>query len=584
MRRSPRALARDGAAGALRRLARIRLEYGGDAAARKLALLRAIDRADLGAARRVVALHETLCFLRAYPDDARVLRAVERMLARFDRRRDLARHRDTLASSGIAGTAIRFRFFHAMARWLTARWPAHLAVEWKAFEQADLLERLLPVLVHFAETPALDEIDLPLREWLRRMKGPDETEAAFLIRRFEALATRDFAREILYDELDVPMVLSPAPDPRVRRPRGRARAIPSRTGACARSGPVVFQREAISRARPDLRAEIARPPAAVRALSPRAGERYIDLAREAMVTRQRDLDVFAYGDPRDVRLVDAGGWLEFACIGAVQERRLLLEAVYGFLTLKNGVPIGYVLASALFRSSEIAYNVFDTYRGVEAGAIYGRVVSMIHHLFGAETFTIYPYQLGEGNDEAIESGAWWFYYKMGFRPRAAAARRVVRAELATMRRRPAHRSSAATLRRLATHPLFFDLGARRRDVIGELPLANVGLHVTRYLAARFGSDRERGARQCAEAAARLLGLRSPRDLTPGERVAWDRWAPVVAVLPGVARWSAAERRALAAVIRAKGGRSESEFVRAFDAHGKLGQAIARLARSGPGAR
>ena len=152
LRRSPRALARDGAAGALRRLARIRLEYGGDAAARKLALLRAIDRADLGAARRVVALHETLCFLRAYPDDARVLRAVERMLARFDRRRDLARHRDDAREQRIAGTAIRFRFFHAMARWLTARWPAHLAVEWKAFEQADLLERLLPVLVHFAET------------------------------------------------------------------------------------------------------------------------------------------------------------------------------------------------------------------------------------------------------------------------------------------------------------------------------------------------------------------------------------------------------------------------------------------------
>jgi len=47
----------------------------------------------------------------------------------------------------------------------------------------------------------------------------------------------------------------------------------------------------------------------------------------------------------------------------------LLESVYGFLTLKNGIPIGYVLVSALFGSSEIAYNVFETYRGGEAGAV-----------------------------------------------------------------------------------------------------------------------------------------------------------------------------------------------------------------------
>ena len=35
------------------------------------------------------------------------------------------------------------------------------------------------------------------------------------------------------------------------------------------------------------------------------------------------------------------------------------------LTLKNGVPIGYVLISAINASSEIAYNVFETWRGGE---------------------------------------------------------------------------------------------------------------------------------------------------------------------------------------------------------------------------
>src|SRR5258708_11776048 len=65
-----------------------------------------------------------------------------------------------------------------------------------------------------------------------------------------------------------------------------------------------------------------------------------------MVTRSRDLDVFSYADRNDVSLVDCGQGLQFVAFGAIPERRLLLEAVYGFLTLKNGVPIGYVLARA----------------------------------------------------------------------------------------------------------------------------------------------------------------------------------------------------------------------------------------------
>ena len=64
-----------------------------------------------------------------------------------------------------------------------------------------------------------------------------------------------------------------------------------------------------------------------------------------------------------------------------------------------------------------------------------------------------------------------------------------------------------------------------------------------------------------------------------ERSAFHRWAPVVLLLPGLERWSADERRGLAAVIRAKGGLRESDFVQLFDAHPRLPGALAKLARS-----
>jgi hypothetical protein len=556
-------------AATLAELRRIQGTYGPGASAAKQRVLARLERAALPRARDVLALHETLCWLRAYPDDAALLARVERMLERFARRRDLRRHRRALRDSGIAGTEIRFRFFAPTAQRLAARWGGRLTMDWPAFKDPGRLEPLLSLFALHAETPGLDEYAYSTRQWIDRLKGPQETDAAFLVRRFAALRMDEPARATLYDQLDPPLRLAPGPD------------TPARTRARYGPAPVVFQTGPLQTARPRLAEAYRAPIVADRALVPREGRRLIDLACDAMVTRSRDLDVFAYGDPRDVRLLDCGAGLQFAVIGAVPERRLLLESVYGFLTLKNGVPIGYVLASALNRSSEIAYNVFETYRGGESSAIYGRVVACVSHLFGADAFTIFPYQLGgDGNDEGLRSGAFWFYQKLGFTPRAPEARRVLAGELARLKKDPRHRSDLATLRRLAAHNVFWQPGTRERgDVMGVLPLPNVGLHVTRFLAERFGSDRERGERTCSREAAALLGQRSLNAFTPGERQAWNRWAPLVVILPGVRSWTRPEKRALAQVVRAKGGRRESDFVRLFDAHRKLRAAVRRLAQT-----
>lgn len=553
---------------ALARLERLRLSFGPEAAREKRALVAHVVLGRLETPGALVRFHELLCFVRAYPDDLRLHALASRALAAFahHHRRALARHARALTDSGIWTTPITYPFFAPTARWLAARCPADLAVDWPEFGKRARLEELLPLLAHPSESPGLDEYDLGVRDWIGRMKGARETDAAFVIRRFADLPASDALREVLYDAMDLPV--------RLQGP-----GMPSRTRAVLPWRRVRPQRGPLVRRRPDLDRAIVERPRSVRALSPREGRRVVDLARECMVTRDRDLDAFAYGDPRDVRLVEYGDGLAFACIGVVPERRLLLEAVYGYLTLKNGAPIGYVLTSALYGSSEIAYNVFDTFRGAEAGPIYGRVLAMTRHLFGSDAFTIVPYQLGDGNDEAIESGAWWFYYKMGFRPRGAEVRRLVRRERARMARRPGHRSSAATLRRLAGENVFWHHGPTRDDVLGVLPLANVGLGVTRFLARRFGSARAEADASCAAEAASLLGVRSFGGWNADERRAWRRWAPLVLALPGVRRWSPAERRALARVVRAKGGRRESEFVRRFDAHPRLRRAIVRLARS-----
>jgi len=198
-----------------------------------------------------------------------------------------------------------------------------------------------------------------------------------------------------------------------------------------------------------LRAELRRPPRSSRRLSAAEGARLLDLARGAMAARSRDLDAFAYGNARDCRLVDDGGGLAFALNGLVHERRAPIAAIYGGLTLSNGVPLGYLQADIVGRTAALSFNTFDTFRGGEAALHFARLLSALRHTFGTVGFSIEPYQLGRDNAEGIDSGAWWFYFKLGFRPRAAAARRLVAAELDRTKRRPTHRSSPAVLRQLA---------------------------------------------------------------------------------------------------------------------------------------
>jgi len=551
----------------LKALDRLKSEYGG-AAPRKAALLRILARTPLGSARQVLRLHEALVWLRAYPDDAAILRLVERMLRGFAARRDLRRHARALENSGIAGTRISYRFFHAMAEWLAARWPRLLAIDWDEFEEPSRLDLWLPILGHDAETPGFDELPFEARRWLEEMRGEREGDGAFLVRRMAQIPLAPLARERLYDAMDPPMVLLPGP------------GTPSRTAAKARGARIHFQRAPLRRARPPMPGAVLEEPLAIRLLPPREGERYATMAREAMVTRSRDLDGFSYADPRDAILVDWDEGLQFAVLGMVPEKRLVLETVSSWLTLRNGVPIGYVLVSALNRSSEVAYNVFEAYRGGEAGFLYGRVLATTRALFGSDAFAVDPYQLGDDNEEAIDSGAWWFYQKFGFRARDRGVLALMRRELARMRKRPGHRSSKATLRRLAREYVFYYLGPRRDDVLGLLPLGGIGLAVTRSLARRFGSDRDRAREVLRGEAAALCGVDSFRGWSAGERLSFDRFAPILPLLPGVRRWSMAERRALAAIARAKGGRRERDFVRLANAHPRFGAALARLAGAG----
>jgi hypothetical protein len=540
-------------------LERSRLEFGAAAARAKLELLEQLARSRLGSARAVLRLHEALCFIRAYPDNAAVLAQVRAMLAAFARRTDLRAHRLALADSGIAGTALHYRFFAGQAQWLARRWPDKLRLDRSEPGAEARIARALPLLVTPTEASALAELKLPGYAALDRLRGSRETDAVFLLRRVAAMAGDGFTREAHSDTMDAGFVLA------------SGTGTPSRTAAHFGAAPIVFRHEPLARPRPDLHAEILRAPRSARRMSMRNGAAIIELARAAMVTRRRSLEAFSHADAGDAWLVDHGDGLATAIVGVVPQRRHAVASHHGFLTLRNGVPIGYGQSDIVGRSAALSFNTFDTFRGGEAAYTFARWLAALRHLFGTTSFTLDPYQLG--NDEALDSGAWWFYAKLGFRPRDRATAKFARDELARVARRASHRTRASTLRRLAEQHLFFDLDAAQP----LFQLGALGLRAGAALSARAGSDRERAVEEAGAELMRHCGLASLRGFSRDQREAWRRLAPILTLLD-LGQWHVDERHALVDLVRAKGGRSEREYVARYLAHPRLGAALLRSAR------
>src|SRR5690606_4342510 len=135
----------------LKRIETLKNEFGPQAAMQKKECLQELKSAQFATAAEIERLHEILCFMQAWPDDEATLSLVDTLLAQFDQRRDLKRHAEELANTGIAGTPIHFQFFAVTALWLAERWPDRIRIDWEEFENAELLEPYLELMASYSE-------------------------------------------------------------------------------------------------------------------------------------------------------------------------------------------------------------------------------------------------------------------------------------------------------------------------------------------------------------------------------------------------------------------------------------------------
>ncbi|MDQ3805929.1 MAG: hypothetical protein M3416_19125, partial [Acidobacteriota bacterium] len=395
-------------------LERLKRPGGAREHSRLSGVLAQLARREFKTAASLLRFHEVLLFLRAYPQSPALLRQAERLLSSFKRRvarlraagaEDLA-ELERPAVSGVAGTSFPALFSYDLVRWLAARFPARVRLDWEGYEEAGQLAAVLPRFLPLLEENAYVESYFPFREWLRAARARGQGELAWLLRRFERLEASEEERAALFDSLRLwvrwELGDSPLTRTRLRRPPRE-----------------IFYHHAplLSRRDVSLAGQLEdETPLPVERLARGAGEKLLDAGRATMAMRYRELHGFTHGDPATVRRAGAGRGLEIFLWGVPPEKRLPTLAYHAALLFKNGVPCGYAEALTLFERAEAGLNLFYTFREGESAWVYARLLRVFRQVLGARVFSVDPYQLGHLNEEGLESGAFWFYRKLGFRP------------------------------------------------------------------------------------------------------------------------------------------------------------------------
>ncbi|MBI3028210.1 MAG: hypothetical protein HYY64_01690 [Candidatus Rokubacteria bacterium] len=531
----------------------------------KLRLLDEFAECPIAQADLLLRFHETLCFLQAYPDDRAVLARVERALADFGERVGRLRPaaRRELSDSGVAGTTLDYPFGFPMTLWLTSRFPADVDIAWRKFEEADRMDEALSFLVTHAEDDALSEGGVGWRKWLAVAKGGRRlTDLQLLLELVEQAGLPEAARDWLFESLELPI-------------QWKLRGA-SRTRAKLPWSRPFFHRDGVKRAGFSFVREVTRPFPSIRRVPLPLAQTLIESARAALATRLRELHAFSHPNPDDVLMAEPGRGLSIALIGLLPKFRLPLEGYYAFYVLKNGVPVSYGGGWELFGTLELGLNIFQSFRQGESAFIFSQVLRAYRQVLGMSTVVVDPYQLGRDNPEALRSGAFYFYHRLGFRPRDRAVLGLSERERAKIARHPSYRSPLPVLRRLAEAEMYLTLPGGSREPEKRLRASQVSALVTRQIAREFEGDRRAAVSEAVARVSRALGVTRSRTWPEDERRAFERLSPLAGLIPDLDRWPVAERRALARIMRAKGGKSEGPYTRLLDSHARLARSLRAL--------
>lgn len=463
--------------GKLNELTGLRTSFGPELNNVKLNLLGSIEKQKQFTVKQLMNYHELLLFIMAYPDSKEIYQTAVKELKRISgilQKQVSQKHQSIrFKESGMAFTEVSMPPSIKGSEWIIDT----LKNDVTPVPDSEFTDKIGPMLSLFAlpsEMDGLTNNNYDALDWIRLKSGDEKnkrpyTQLSWLIKSVKKAFPEIQQQDHIWEELSVNVRVKLS-DPAL-----------SRTLNFIETPDPFIQTSPLIRT-VDVNKYIVKRDCIIRKPGRSLTKQVIRSARAALLSRGRETDPVTYA--QKVTEIVTGRGLTVYLFTMDPERRLPLENYTGFTAYKNGVPVGYGGGWIFGYRCEIGVNIFETFRGGENYLLFASIMKAYTAVFNVRRFTVAPYQFGEGNQEGIETGAYWFYYKLGFRSADREIALTAEKESLKMRANKKYRSSEKTLIKFTESPLYFDTGNR----YSQIEPGTIGICISKWISSQFKGD------------------------------------------------------------------------------------------------
>ncbi|MGB4845714.1 MAG: hypothetical protein WBP16_14705 [Ferruginibacter sp.] len=408
----------------------VRNKYGKNYSSEKLNLLKALNIEQLKDSKGLHSLHSTLLFLLAYPDNKviyklafQTLKKLQNLLAANEK------IRTTVYNSGITQTNLCASFSFEIVKWMRKNFPDDIRLSDTEANDGQI-SSILSVVMPKVESEILQDGNSDWKTWLMHSSANEEE----LLDRIIAVFDQTNIRPEVKDELWAALGLN-------------VEILFSKHNCLPASVVDLFYHRSLISKKEILLQPFVKPKRIH--LNKSEAEQVVAVSRIILMQQLREIDPITFTAAELVSYYQLDRGLSIALMSMVTERRHPIDSYIGYVAFKNGLPVAYAGSWILFDSARIGLNVFPEYRGGESAWVFQQVLNLHRQVYKLNRFTVDPYQLGKDNADGIQSGAFWIYYKAGFRPLNTLLKQIAQAEMDKIKTNPAYRTAANILKKLA---------------------------------------------------------------------------------------------------------------------------------------
>jgi hypothetical protein len=537
-----------------RQLNNISLQFGNPYQSKKIKLLNAVPELNKCTAEDIFLLHDTLLAMLAWPENSKLYNVTKKVLGKLisviNERMALEKRLEyRLNGTGIAGSELTGHFSYEITKWLVKEFDQSVILgSWDA--KPETIKLFFRQLLPRVEYESIFSGELSPLQRIKKLKGKStQTDLQWLMMLFEQSQLPDSVKDFLFNELKIFVTWKPDNKTFTRS----YLSIPCKK---------IFYYKKIERTA-DIRKNLSKKLPLPSLLTKKEKAHMVNVAKATLVFLYRETDPFTFASAEDLKCFDLEKGYKVGLYSLKKEHRLSIESYIGYLVFKNGIPVSYGGGWIFGGRCQFGINILEPFRGGESAYIMSQLIRVYYQYYGTARFVVKPYQFGKNNKEGLESGAFWFYYKLGFRPDDENLQKLAGEEWDKKKAGNNYRTSITTLRKFTSANLQLLLDKNPEPLYDA---AIVSKAITRFIISAYDGDRKKAVADCYRKTKLFLGITDHSTWSVSEKKVLEEWGLLAGANLQISAWNIHEKQQFIRLIKSKANNSEPDFIKRLQKH------------------